>query len=112
MGQRLGNSSGLHRHPHEQQRRSSAQQNTLHCLVGRCSKKAQRRAERGEAVAVINQLTARYYFSNQDPIGQRITVGPPVNSKWLTIVGVVADTPTNALATSYAGQVFLPISVA
>jgi predicted permease len=68
--------------------------------------------ERGEAVAVINQLTARYYFPNQDPIGQRVTVGPPMNRKWLTIVGVVGDTPTNSLTTSYAGQLFLPMSVA
>jgi putative ABC transport system permease protein len=68
--------------------------------------------EHGEAVAVINKLAAGYYFPNQDPIGQRITLGPPVNSKWLTVVGVVVDTPTNALTTSYAGQVFLPMSVA
>jgi putative ABC transport system permease protein len=67
--------------------------------------------EHGEAVAVINQLTAQYYFPNQDPVGQRVTPGPPVNRKWLTIVGVVADTPTNSLTTSYAGQVFLPMSV-
>jgi putative ABC transport system permease protein len=67
--------------------------------------------ERSEAVAVINQLAAKYYFPNQDPIGQRVTVGPPVNQKWLTIVGVVADTPTNSLTTSYAGQLFLPMSL-
>jgi predicted permease len=68
--------------------------------------------EHGDPVAVINQLAARYYFPNQDPVGQRVTVGPPINSKWLTIVGVVADTPTNSTTTSYAGQVFLPMSVA
>ena len=68
--------------------------------------------ERGEPVAVINRLAARYYFPNQDPIGQRITIAASINSKWLTIVGVVADTPTNSLTTSYAGQVFLPMSVA
>jgi len=67
--------------------------------------------EHGEAVAVINQLTARWYFPNQDPIGQRVTVGPPINRKWLTIVGVVADTPTNSLTSSYAGQAFLPMSL-
>jgi putative ABC transport system permease protein len=68
--------------------------------------------ERGEAVAVINQLTALYYFPNQDPIGQRVKVGPPMNRKWLTIVGVVADTPTASLTTQYAGQLFLPMSIA
>jgi predicted permease len=68
--------------------------------------------ERGEAVAVINQLTARYYFPNQDPVGQRVKVGPTVNRKWLTIVGVVADTPTASLTTQYAGQMFLPMSIA
>jgi putative ABC transport system permease protein len=67
--------------------------------------------EHGEAVAVINQLTARYYFPNQDPIGQRVTVGPPMNRKWLTIVGVVANTPTVSLTQSYAGQMFLPMSI-
>ncbi len=67
--------------------------------------------EHGEAVAVINQLTARYYFPNQDPIGQRVTVGPPMNRKWLTIVGVVANTPTVSLTQSHAGQMFLPMSI-
>jgi putative ABC transport system permease protein len=67
--------------------------------------------EHSEAIAVINQLTARYYFPDQDPIGQRVTVGPPMNRKWLTIVGVVADTPTVSLTTAYAGQMFLPMSI-
>jgi putative ABC transport system permease protein len=69
--------------------------------------------ERGEPIAVVNQALASAYFPNQDPIGQRVTVGPPLNRLWLTIVGIVANTPVRALAEpSPTGQLFLPMSLA
>ena len=56
------------------------------------------------------------YFPDQDPIGQRIassrppTLPPPA---WLTIVGIVANTPTIALAEPAAvPQVYMPMSIA
>jgi len=69
--------------------------------------------ERGEPIAVVNQALASAYFPNQDPIGQRVTVGPPRNRLWLTIVGIVANTPVRALAEpNPTGQLFLPMSLA
>jgi putative ABC transport system permease protein len=41
-------------------------------------------------VAVINETTARRYFPNQDPLGQRIRYMGDTDP-WLTIVGVVGD---------------------
>jgi putative ABC transport system permease protein len=40
------------------------------------------------AVVIINQSTARHFWTNEDPIGKRISGGDDV---WLTVVGVVAD---------------------
>ena len=44
-------------------------------------------------VAIINETAARTHWPNDDPIGQRFTFGnPDDSSRWLTVVGVVADT--------------------
>src|SRR5262245_5854988 len=47
----------------------------------------------GPKAALINQSFARRYFSDQDPIGQLVTIEGPQNpnARWMTIVGVVAD---------------------
>ena len=70
----------------------------------------------GYANVVVNQRFADAYFPGQDPIGQRVassrppTLPPPA---WLTIVGVVANTPTMALAeTTVIPLVYMPMSIA
>ena len=61
----------------------------------------------GYSNVVVNQRFADAYFPGQDPIGQRIassrppTLPPPA---WLTIVGIVANTPTMALAEATASS--------
>jgi putative ABC transport system permease protein len=47
-----------------------------------------------ERVAIINEATARKYWPNQDPVGQRFRFGGGADNKnrWWTIVGVVKDT--------------------
>jgi putative ABC transport system permease protein len=68
--------------------------------------------ERKELVAVVNQALVNAYFANQDPIGQRVTLGPPRNRAWLTIVGIVPNTPTRALAEpNPVPQLYLPMSL-
>ncbi len=42
-------------------------------------------------VTIINESMARRFWPGQDPIGQRIKIGPPQGEPWLTIVGVVKD---------------------
>jgi len=55
----------------------------------------------GRSNIVVNQRFADAYFSGQEALGQCIgssrppTLGPPA---WLTIVGIVANTPSIALA--------------
>jgi putative ABC transport system permease protein len=42
-------------------------------------------------VVVINEAMAHQYWPGEDPLGKRISFGPPEPSPWRTIVGVVAD---------------------
>jgi predicted permease len=76
--------------------------------------------ERREPIVVINQALADQFFSNENPLGQRVAsnraparAGQPPTRTWLTVVGVVATTPTFALAeTNRIGQLFMPMSIA
>src|SRR5262249_33592979 len=66
--------------------------------------------DRKELVAIVNQALVNAYFANEDPIGQRVTLGPPRNRAWLTIVGVVPNTPVRALAEpTPVPQLYLPM---
>jgi predicted permease len=47
-------------------------------------------------VVIIDELAARRYFRDRDPIGQRINRGG--DSPWMTVVGVVAPIKHNSLA--------------
>jgi putative ABC transport system permease protein len=42
-------------------------------------------------VAVINETMARRLFPNQDPVGQRLRMGPNATGPWTTIIGVIGD---------------------
>jgi putative ABC transport system permease protein len=74
--------------------------------------------DRREPNIVVNKVVADAYFPGQDPIGRRVRSSVPPNSKlptppWWTIVGVVANTPTIALAEAAPiGLVFQPMSIA
>jgi putative ABC transport system permease protein len=71
--------------------------------------------ERGTMVAVVNERLVDAYFRGQDPIGRRVSAAAPgvPARQWLTIVGIVADTPTSALnEAERAPQVFMPMTVA
>ena len=61
--------------------------------------------ERSEPVVVVDEVFAERFFPDQDPIGEHVASNrPPArpgetpSSTWLTIVGVVSNTPTRALA--------------
>jgi putative ABC transport system permease protein len=76
--------------------------------------------ERSERVAVVDDLLAKRYFADRDPIGERIASNrPPARPgelptvEWLTIVGVVASTPVRTLVDpAPLGQVYMPMSIA
>jgi putative ABC transport system permease protein len=70
--------------------------------------------QREQPVAVINEAFSRMVFPNQDPIGRRVRLGNPALSpgvpEWLTVAGVVSNTPTFALSeTAPFPQLFMPM---
>ena len=76
--------------------------------------------ERSEPVVVVDELFADRFFPALNPIGEHIAsntpparLGETPKPHWLTIVGVVANTPTRALAeTQPTPQIYVPMSIA
>jgi putative ABC transport system permease protein len=75
--------------------------------------------DRREPVVVLSQALARAAFGDEDPIGRRVASNQPPpkpgvaqSLEWLTVVGVVADTPTMSLTEpSPRPQLFMPLSL-
>jgi predicted permease len=67
--------------------------------------------DRQEPVVVINEELARVLFPQEDPIGRRVRLGNPALGVpgWLTIAGVVGNTPLLALGQPPVPQVFMPL---
>jgi predicted permease len=61
----------------------------------------------GEFVAVVNEALARRSFPGQDPIGRRIRCGLD-SDKFMTIVGVVADTRASDPAQAAHAAIYMP----
>jgi putative ABC transport system permease protein len=65
-------------------------------------------------VAVVDDELARRYWPHADPIGKRITYGPPAGSadttarEWIEVVGVVGHTKHEGLDAENRVQVYLP----
>jgi putative ABC transport system permease protein len=62
-------------------------------------------------VVVISESLAQSKFPHQDPIGQRVRVGPNAGHAelpWDTIVGVVADVKQTSLAVSRTDAFYVP----
>ena len=70
----------------------------------------------GRSNVVVNQRFADAYFGGQDPIGKRIASSRPPSlppPAWLTVVGIVANTPSVALAEPAAlPAVYMLMSIA
>jgi putative ABC transport system permease protein len=66
--------------------------------------------ERGEPIVVINQALANILLPGRDALGHRVRTA---SNAWLTIVGIVANTPTNALAEARpTALLYMPMSIA
>ncbi len=62
-----------------------------------------------QPVAIISDLTARRYWSNDDPLGRRFKrSGAGADSPWLTIVGVVSDVRQAWFDKEIRPQLYLP----
>jgi putative ABC transport system permease protein len=59
--------------------------------------------------AVINDILARRYWPDQDPIGQRISIG---GGEFMTVVGVVGDVRQIGLDAPAEAAVFVPLDQA
>jgi len=68
-------------------------------------------------LAVVNQLFARRYMGNDNPIGQRVhimgleTFPDPVPEAWFEIVGVVADVKNSGLQDPIRPEIWVPYTV-
>jgi putative ABC transport system permease protein len=63
------------------------------------------------AVTLVNATLARQVFGNEDAIGRRIATGlDGPASTWVTIVGVVADTPQESVATATRPEMYRPLA--
>jgi putative ABC transport system permease protein len=60
-----------------------------------------------EPVVIINRSLARLLFGEKNPLGQKISFGPP-SQAWTEVVGVVADTRNGALEAAPGPQLFMP----
>jgi putative ABC transport system permease protein len=74
--------------------------------------------DRGEHIALINQAFAQTFFPNDDPIGHRVQSNAPPGPTpedappWLTIVGVISNTPVLALAEARRTPLlYMPMSI-
>jgi predicted permease len=75
--------------------------------------------ERSEPVAVVNQRFVDLVFPNDDPIGKRVSWTLPAAKEgespkytWLTIVGIVRNTPTRTLReASVVPHLYMPLSM-
>ncbi|HJZ74384.1 MAG TPA: ABC transporter permease [Vicinamibacterales bacterium] len=70
--------------------------------------------EREEPVVVVNQALVNLAFGGSDPIGRQVRFGNPALSprqpEWLTVVGVVGNTPIFGLAEAAPfPQLYMPI---
>jgi putative ABC transport system permease protein len=65
------------------------------------------------AVTIISESFARFYFHNEDPIGQRLTFGfPPDTNVTHQIVGVVGDVRDRGLTQEPGPMMYVPFAQA
>ena len=64
--------------------------------------------ERAPKVAVINQMMARKYFGDENPVGRRIGFDGPESSGKIEIVGVVPDAKYTGMRDKTEPTVYLP----
>ena len=68
--------------------------------------------EKVPGVAVINEVFARTYWPNENPVGKRLklpTPGDRSTLSWNTVIGVLADARTESLADSSVPQMYLSL---
>jgi putative ABC transport system permease protein len=66
------------------------------------------------ARAIVNEAFVHRFFPGEEPLGKRVTFGDPHdrNTRWLTIVGVVADTRRGGIDRPVWAELYLPLAQA
>jgi putative ABC transport system permease protein len=64
-----------------------------------------------QAVAIVNEAFVRRFFPDQDPLGRRVTFDNPgrPDTRWQTIVGVVADTKRGGFGRAPWAEIYFPM---
>ncbi|HKQ77973.1 MAG TPA: ABC transporter permease [Blastocatellia bacterium] len=74
----------------------------------------ERDSETAPGVVIINESLARQYFPNENPIGQRITVGGSIGPDFVDrtreIIGVIGDIREESVDIPPAPAVFIPLA--
>jgi predicted permease len=60
-------------------------------------------------VVIIDETTARRYWSGIDPVGRRLRLGGNPSLPWITVVGIVTDMKQDGLDTDGVPHIFRPI---
>src|SRR5829696_4571062 len=65
-----------------------------------------------QRVVVVNEALARRFFPGEDPLGKRVTYDDPANAhaRWLTIVGIVADTHRGGVDREPRAELYYPLT--
>jgi putative ABC transport system permease protein len=68
-------------------------------------------APQSQAVVIVNESFVRRFFPGEDPLGRRVTFGNPSapDTRWQTIVGVVADTKRGGFDREPWAEVYFPM---
>ena len=64
-----------------------------------------------QQVAIVNEAFVRRFYPNEDPLGRRVTFGTPgePDTRWQTIVGVVADTKRGGFGRPPWAEIYFPM---
>jgi putative ABC transport system permease protein len=64
------------------------------------------------ARVLVNETFVRRFFPSEDPIGKRVTFGNPQDNgtRWLTIIGVVADTRRGGIGRPPWAELYFPLT--
>ena len=65
-----------------------------------------------ERVVVVNESLARRFFPDDDALGKRVTYDDPTDAqaRWLTIVGIVADTRRGGVDREPRAELYYPLT--
>ncbi len=63
----------------------------------------------GPLVGVVNQTLARLLWPGEDPIGRHLATGLDSRQDWVTVIGVVGDTPQQNLITPARPELYRPL---